>query len=191
MIRWSKRLHASLAARWRRFSDARDGVAAVEFAMILPLMLTMWLGTVEVGQAIAINRKSVLVSRTLADLTSRATTVTNADMNNIFNATTAVIAPFPTSTLGMVVTSVKRNGSSQNLVVWSDARGPGVSPYGVGASITLPNGVLTTANQTVIMAEVKYGYTPTVGYIINQSGFTVNDKTYMVPRQVNEVARTP
>ena len=175
----------------RRFAPASDGIAAVEFAMVLPIMLAMWIGTVEVQQAIAVSRKSILVSRTLADLTARATTINNAGMTNIFNATTAVLAPFPTTTLGMVVTSIKRNGANQNLVVWSDARGPGVASHPPNTPMTLPLGILTSANQSVILAESKYLYTPAVAWFMSSSGFTIDESTYMVPRLVPEIARVP
>jgi Flp pilus assembly protein TadG len=63
-----------------RFSDDRSGLSAVEFAMLLPLMLTLYLGSVEISQGIAINRKVTLTARSLADLASQPTNITNADM---------------------------------------------------------------------------------------------------------------
>ena len=56
--------------------------------MLLPLMVTLYLGGVEVSQAIAVDRKVTLVARTLADLVAQATSITNADMTNILNAAT-------------------------------------------------------------------------------------------------------
>jgi len=55
----------------RRFLADKRGVSAIEFAMLLPLMVTLYLGGAEVSQAIAIDRKMTLVARTLADLTSQ------------------------------------------------------------------------------------------------------------------------
>ncbi|WP_342359826.1 TadE/TadG family type IV pilus assembly protein [Terrarubrum flagellatum] len=189
-MRFASSLRTVLKDRLTLFRTARDGVAALEFAIILPLMLTMWLGTFEVGQAIAANRKSVLVSRTLADLTARATTISNSDMANIFAATAAVIYPFSSADLGMRVTSVKRDSAGANKVVWSSASGPGMSALGVGASVTLPTGILTAANQTVIMAEVKFFYKSPTGWVLSSQALTLEDKTLMVPRQVTEVTRT-
>ena len=55
----------------RRLSDFatdRRGVSAVEFALLLPLMLTLYLGGVELSQGISIDRKVTLTARTPDDL---------------------------------------------------------------------------------------------------------------------------
>jgi Flp pilus assembly protein TadG len=77
-----------------RFPNDESGVSAVEFAMLLPLMLTLYLGTVEISQAVGIDRKVTLTSRTLADLTSQVSSLSSSDMSNVLNASSAVIAPY-------------------------------------------------------------------------------------------------
>ena len=80
-----------------RFARDQRGVSAVEFAMLLPLMLTLYLGAVEVSQGIGIDRKVTLTARTVADLASQVSSINNADMTNMLNASAAVIAPFHAS----------------------------------------------------------------------------------------------
>jgi Flp pilus assembly protein TadG len=80
--------------RWaRRFTADTQGVSAVEFALLLPLMLTMYLGGSEVANAVATSRKVTLVSRTVADLASQSASITDISMTNILNASAAVISP--------------------------------------------------------------------------------------------------
>jgi Flp pilus assembly protein TadG len=40
--------------------------------MIVPMMLVMLFGTIEVSSGVAVNRKVTLVARTLSDLTSQS-----------------------------------------------------------------------------------------------------------------------
>ncbi len=91
---------ARLAVRARRplrrlLRDER-GVSAVEFAMLLPLMITLYLGGVEVSQGIAVDRKVTLVARSLGDLVAQSTTVTNSDMTNISPPRRPSFSRFPT-----------------------------------------------------------------------------------------------
>ena len=83
------------------------GVSAVEFALMLPLMVALYLGVVEISQGIAAHRKMTMTTRTVADLVSQTSNVANTYMTNALNAATAVMAPFPDSKLKITVSSIK------------------------------------------------------------------------------------
>src|SRR5262249_5897207 len=107
---------------WRIRSLRRDqrGVSAGEIPMLLPLIGTLYLGTVEISQAVSIHRKVTLTARTLADLASQVPTINNSDMTNILNAAAAVVAPFPSNQLQVVVSAVSIDGTGAAKVTWSD-----------------------------------------------------------------------
>ena len=77
-------------------ADCR-AVAAVELAVIAPVMLLMFFATVEFSNGVAIDRKVTLVAHTLSDLTSRSTTVTDTELTNFFTAGTGIMYPYPAS----------------------------------------------------------------------------------------------
>src|ERR1700730_18991921 len=89
-----------------RLCRDQDGMSAVEFAMVLPLMLILYLGAVEISQAVGIDRKVTLTSRTVADLASQVSSITGSDMSNILNASSAVIAPYDATKLKVTVSEV-------------------------------------------------------------------------------------
>jgi Flp pilus assembly protein TadG len=175
-----------LVHRLKSLVGDKRGVAAVEFAMLLPLMMTLYLGVVEVSQGIAIARKVTLTSRTLADLASRVSTISNADMTNILNASSTVLSPYPVSNLKVVVTAVTINSAGSATVAWSDTLNGTAKT--VGAAVTL-DAALAVPSTTLIMSEVEYVYTPTIGYVVTGS-LTLRDKMYMRPRQSTTVGRT-
>ena len=80
----------SLSQHLARLAKDQRGVSAVEFAMLLPLMLTLYLGTVEVSRGVGIDRKVTLTTRTVADLASQVQSISNSDMTNLLNASAAV-----------------------------------------------------------------------------------------------------
>jgi TadE-like protein len=85
----------------------RRGIAATEFAFIVPLMLVMFFGTVELCSGVASDRKVSLMARTLADLTSQNTAVTATQLQNFFNASNAIMWPYvPSPTPNPVNTTI-------------------------------------------------------------------------------------
>src|ERR1700682_582768 len=72
----------------------RSGIAATEFAVIVPIMLVMFFGTVEFSSGVAVDRKVTLVARTLSDLTSQSISVGDSDMTNFSTASYAILTPY-------------------------------------------------------------------------------------------------
>ena len=172
--------------RLHEFARDKRGISAVEFAMLLPLMVTLYLGGVEFSQAIAIDRKVTLVSRSLADLVSQTgAPVTNTDMSSMLAASAAVLAPYQDSKLSIVVSSVRVDAQGVAKVAWSDAKNG--TARAVGSTVTLPL-ALNTASTSLIWAEAQYAYKPTIGYVITGT-LDLKDHMYMRPRVTDCIAR--
>jgi Flp pilus assembly protein TadG len=169
-----------------RFRADHRGVSAVEFALVLPLMLTLYIGASEISQGFATDRKVTLVARTVADLSSQVSTVSNADMNNVLNASAAVMQPFSTTPLKITVSSVVIDAQGKAVIDWSDTRNGTLRAK--GAVVTLPT-ALAVPNTSLIWAEVQYTYTPAVGYVVT-GPLALKDQIYMRPRLSTTVMRT-
>ena len=159
----------------------KSGLAAVEFAMILPLMLVLFFGTVEVTSGVAVNRKVTIVTRTLSDLTSQSSSVTDAQLANFFAASAAIMTPYSSSPVRATVSQVKVDGTTlKATVVWSR----GAKPHGVGDTVTVPDGlkpVAPAADIYLIWSEVSYLFKPLSHYTITDVNLA--DQTYTRPRQ--------
>jgi len=168
----------------RRFAADQRGVSAVEFAILLPLMLTMYLGGVEISQAVSADRKTTLVAHTVGDLTAQASNVTSADMTNVLNAAAAVAYPFSASNLQVTVTAVCINSAgTQATVLWSKTLN-GTARTGVVTS-SIPS-ALMVANTSLIWGEARYSYRPTIGWTITGT-LNLSDKFFLRPRLSNSV----
>ena len=175
----------SIEGRLRRLIGDERGVSAVEFAMMLPLMLTLYLGTVEISQGIGAQRKVTLTSRTICDLVSQVSSIGNSDMTNALNASSSVMAPFPVGNLKVTVTSVKIDATGKATVDWSDTLNG--TARAKGSVVTLPT-ALNVANTSLIWSEVQYTYKPVMGYVVTGT-LTLKDQIYMRPRLSDSVAR--
>src|SRR5262249_14880287 len=176
--------------RVRRFARDPHGAAAVEFALVTPLMLLMYFGTVEVSTGVAIDRKVSIVSHALSDLVSQATSVNNTDMGNVFNAASAIMTPYLVAPLTGRVTEIAIDGTGRATVTcsraWSSSSGV-TTGYAKNAVVTssVPAGLLVN-NTSLIWAEVSYVYTPTVGYVV-RTAMTLSDQFFARPRQSTSV----
>ncbi len=170
--------------RWtRRFAGDTQGVSAVEFALVLPLMLTLYLGGAEVAQAISASRKVTLVSRTVADLASQYTTISEVNMTNLLNASAAVVSPFSSNTLKVTVSQVKIDNNNIATIDWSKSRNG--TARGTGSSVTLP-AALNVKNTWLIWSEAEYAHTPAIGYVLTGT-LQLKDQMYMLPRLSSSV----
>lgn len=184
---------ALCACRLRDFALGRGGAAAIEFAGLLPFMLFLYLGGIEVGDGIAIDRKASITARAVADLASQYTTIHDSDMNNILGASSAIIAPYSSSPLAVTVSEVSVDANGNATITWSDTlNGTKRTPT---APVTLPgpaagqSGTLAIPNTSYIWGEATYTYTPTLGYAITGSWSLYQD-IFMSPRLSTSVTRT-
>ncbi len=188
---------SSIWLRGRRTAAAllhdRSGLAATEFAVIVPIMLVMFFGTVEMCSGIAVDRKVTLVARTLSDLTSQSDTVDDTALKNFFAASYGILTPYSASPTNAMITEIYVNAQSVAKVQWSKAATVAptsgattvtltASSHSQGQVITLPT-ALATAGTYLILSEVSYLYTPGVGYVMSKAGVTLTDKSYTRPRQ--------
>lgn len=183
-----------LAARRSARDLARDrnGIAATEFAVIVPIMLVMFFGTVEFSSAVAVDRKVTLVARTLSDLTSQAlTSVSDSYLQNIFTASIAIMTPYPPTPIKAQISEVYVDSSKVAKIQWSKAATIGTaatqatlatSTHNAGDIVTIP-AALQVAQTYLILSEVSYLYTPTIGYVMAKAGVTLSDVAYTRPRQ--------
>lgn len=181
---WLRLLPKPLA---RRFGGDQSGLAALEFALILPLMVALYLGGVEIGDALTIKRKVTSVTSSLSDLVAQAKVLDDKDMNNIFDAAASIITPYDENKLRIKVSGVAIDSKGKATVAWSDARND--TPLAKNSVVALPNGV-NQKDSFLVTTEVHYDYQPTFGYVLTGS-FDLTDQFYLRPRLSAEIDRVP
>jgi Flp pilus assembly protein TadG len=163
----------------RSFKRDRDGASAIEFAILAPLLIALYLGCVEITDGIAADRKVTLVAGALSNLTSQSQTITADGMTNILNASAAIIKPYSVGNLAATITCLKIGADGVAKVKWS-ATLNGTARTD-GATVTLPSADLAVPNSYLVWSEVNYNYTPVVGYTITGT-LPLSDQMFMSPR---------
>ena len=167
-----------------RFARDPQGVSAVEFAMVLPFMVALYLGTVELGNGLAAKFKATLAVRTVTDLASQYVSIDTSTMSLILNASSTVMTPFPTTNLAITLSEITTDASGQGYVTWSCSLGGTARTW--ANKYTLPTN-LQSANITVLLGEIAYPYTPNLGYVITGT-INISQSQYFYPRLSSTIA---
>jgi hypothetical protein len=155
---------------WRRFTGfdrfCRDhGNVVVEFALALPVLLLLLLASAELGRFVLLNQKIDRVAITMSDLVSRAETISESDLDDIFNAAAHVAEPFDLNGRGRVVISSVINEDGEGATIaWQRAGGGSLiaaSEVGTqGGAADLPNDFAVREGETAIVSEVFFDFEP-------------------------------
>ena len=167
---------------WGKFRRDRRGVAAVEFALIAPVMILLYFGLAELCQALIAERKANHVASAVGDVVAQFQTVTPGNLDDVFNIGNVVMSPLPTTTLQMRVTSITANASGVAKIDWSYGRG--LSALTKGATYVLP--MTLSAGDSIVMSESKYQFTSPVQYVV-RNALNYNEVYYLRPRRSDQV----
>jgi Flp pilus assembly protein TadG len=184
----------SLRSLARRFRDDRSGVAIVEFAFVLPVMLTLYLGCIAVTIGVSTDRKLSLLTHSLADLVAQDDTIMNTETDDIFLAAKAIMMPYDVTPneIGMRVQSVRIKADRTACVEWSVAPTGLLTARGLNENVTsiIPDD-LRVADTTLIWAETQYNYRPVVGEDLVGTLLELKSQNFMRPRLTDAVAFSP
>ena len=161
--------------RTRAFGGDQRAMAATEFALILPLMVAVLLGGIEISDAVSLGRKVTLTAHTVTDLVTQNTCLTTSQMSAILGASSAVVAPYSSANLVMTVSEIQTDANSKATVTWTTS-----STLVAGTVVTLPT-ALQQPNATYIWGVATYTYTPALGYKLT-GPITIKDQMYLSPR---------
>jgi Flp pilus assembly protein TadG len=140
----------------RRFlCGAQSGVAALEFALVLPFLIILYLGTAEVSIALMASRKLSLSTAAMAELTSFSGTINAATAANILEASRAMLEPFDATSLTQRVSALVVDADGVARVAWSV--GAGIEGLAAGTAVDVPAD-LRVPDEGLVMAEAQLDY---------------------------------
>lgn len=164
-----------------RFRKDESGVALVEFALILPVLLLALLGSVDLTRAMMADRKLSSMSSSVGDLVAREENMREVTMDQIFDAVAPLMTPFNADLADIRVTSlrVEENGGERRARVrWS--RGQNMSNLAEDAIVDVPDELLQNT-LGLIFVEGAYDYQPLFGLVISEP-IRFREELFFVPR---------
>lgn len=142
----------------RRLLRDQDGIAALEFALVAPILLLILMGSIELPRAYGTSQGLLRSARTMADLISRGGA---PNVDDVYAAGSAVTFPYNTTRAGIVLSAVgvyQQGGALVAKVCSSVARN--AAPRDTGSVIGTPPEAEQTAGARYVMAETTFTYVP-------------------------------
>lgn len=176
--------HVRIVALLQRFRVQERGVAAVEFALILPFLLLLYFGTLEAASLYTVDRRVYTIAGTMGDLVSREdTAISTATMDDYFAAAQNIMRPYSTTGLRQVVSLLQVANDGTVTVRWSRGFNGGVaraanSAYTLDADRELN---LMARGDYLVVSEIEYSYLPMFGMVISNA-INLNRAEYFLPR---------
>jgi Flp pilus assembly protein TadG len=181
-----------------RFRKSQDGAAAVEFALLLPVMITMFFGMVETTLALVCRADISQMAATAADLVSQVNTANSGDISNVYAAAGTILYPYytggatgkPTIRITSVIyDSTSATPTTSGKVAWTCTQnGTGTltpASRSVNSTVTFSQPLMVT-NGSVLMAEVAYNYSsPTTQTIVGS--INMSNNFYTKPRRIAQI----
>ena len=164
------------------FVRREDGVAIVEFALIMPVLVLIYFGTVEITSLMRNLRKIDILSRTIGDTLSQRTMPTAAEVNDVFRVAPIILAPFDSTRVQMTVSAVGVLGDAETgpLQVCSSLASAGAHVRTAGAAAPVADADSTQPKGTrFLLIEISTTYKPVTGsaFFKDGGGFAITRKT--------------
>lgn len=159
----------------RRLWGDRRGVAAVEFALIAPMLVGLYLSAVELTLAFEAQQRMTHMASAMADMAAQSRTITTAQLDDIMQSGSVMAYPLTTSPLGQRIASMTANSAGVVTVDWTRTHN-----FTTTAAPTVPTGFLR-ANESVIVADVTYDYHP-IFTVVLPATMTFRQHAYLRPR---------
>lgn len=168
----------------RLLRDTR-AVSATEFAIVLPFLVTLYLGGYQLSDAISAYRKVTTATRTVADLTSQFPAVSDSDLDTVLAASQQVMTPYKVQNAQLTVSQVIVSSTGDATVDWS--RGLNTQELKKGDPYTLPASI-KQKNTSLIIATIKYNYVPIVAPTLIGT-IPMRDDIIMSPRATDTIKK--
>ncbi|MES1198984.1 MAG: TadE/TadG family type IV pilus assembly protein [Pseudomonadota bacterium] len=172
-------------ASFLRFLRNRKGLAAVEFALIAPMMVFLLFGATELIDALDVDQRAQNAASSIADVVSRDTEVSNDEVSGLWSSLDLLMYPDSAAAASACITSYSINATGTATAQWHEVHnGFGACPSSdvhLTASMKQPN-------SSLIVAEVHYTYTPRLNFVFN-GAFTLSHITYRRSRRVDPIPR--
>ncbi|WP_416878196.1 TadE/TadG family type IV pilus assembly protein [Litorimonas sp.] len=162
-----------------------DGLAAIEFAILAPLLISMYFGLAEIASAVAVDRSVSHATNVIGDLASQTSNIDKEDLEDVLSATIRVMNIENASGATIQIDSWARDSDGKNTLVGSAVMNNGSASLPSFDPASVDNSMMNE-NSGIVVARIAYNYTP-LKFMYMKQDFTMSDTFILKPRRSTEV----
>jgi Flp pilus assembly protein TadG len=162
-----------------------DGLAAIEFAILAPLLISMYFGLAEIASAVAVDRSVSHATNVIGDLASQTSNIDKEDLEDVLSATIRVMNIENASGATIQIDSWARGSDGKNTLVGSAVMNNGSASLPSFDPASVDNSMMNE-NSGIVVARIAYNYTP-LKFMYMKQDFTMSDTFILKPRRSTEV----
>ncbi len=184
----ARRTVAKIRALCLRFAGDREGVGAIEFAILFPILVMLYVGAFEITVGLSVSKRAARSAAAVADIITQQTSVTPTSLADMPSVAASMFAPFSTSSMKMKITGITIDASANPTVKWSWAQ-DNTRPYTLNSAVTVPTD-MKKANTFLVRTELTVPYRLFLfapNLMPNQSTITISRTYYYRQRQGDDV----
>jgi Flp pilus assembly protein TadG len=174
---------------------SESGLAYLEFAIALPILMILFLGSIEISRCFLIIQKVEKTVSTIGDVTAQTdaniSPLTTAKMSQLMSAVDDMMSPYSSGAndpkISTIITNITKTGTASPIINWQYCGGGSLvvnSKLGkiIGSNATMPSGLILVDGEEIIIAEVFYNFTPIIGNNRFLAGFQIYRTAVFMPR---------
>ncbi|WP_428409262.1 TadE/TadG family type IV pilus assembly protein [Hyphococcus sp.] len=170
-----------------RIRRNESGLAATEFALLLPILVMLFFGLVEASTAMTVNRKVAISANTLADLAAQSEFLLVSEMDDLFEGVKSIVEPNDSSGMSLKLVSIVTDPDGDPIVHWS-RDSDGNTPYAVGSDyVKLNDPTVLSGISSLIVVEMQYTYHPSITNHVLSTPLNFDRMTMRWPRVSSKV----
>ncbi|OWV80073.1 hypothetical protein ATY78_08650 [Rhizobium sp. R635] len=142
----------------RRLARERKGAGAIEFAILFPVLVMLYIGAFEITIGLSVSKRVTRAAGTIADIVTQQQSVTKSALAQMPSVATAMFVPYNTTSLKLKITGITIDAGANAKVLWSWAQ-DGTVPYAKNTTVADVPSDMKTANSFLVRTELSIPYT--------------------------------
>ncbi|MBX4866153.1 pilus assembly protein [Rhizobium bangladeshense] len=142
----------------RRLARERKGAGAIEFAILFPVLVMLYIGAFEITIGLSVSKRATRAAGSIADLVTQQQSVTKSALAQMSSVATSIFVPYKTTSLTLKITGITIDAGANAKVLWSWAQ-DGSVPYAENATVSNVPTDMKTANSFLVRTELSIPYT--------------------------------